>query len=48
MNLAAGHDRDGLVEQIDQGAHHARLGLAAQAEQDEVVLGEDGVNQSAE
>ena len=45
MDLAAGHDRDVLVEQIDQAAQDPALGLAAQAEQDEVVPREDGVDE---
>ena len=45
MNLAAGHDRNLLVEQIDEAAQDAALGLAAQAEQDEVVTREDGVDE---
>ena len=32
------------VEQGGEGAEDARLGLAAEAEEDEVVLGEDGVD----
>ena len=45
VNLAAGHDRNLLVEQIDQAAQDAALRLAAQAEQDEVVPREDGVDE---
>jgi hypothetical protein len=37
VDLAAGHHRDQLVEQRDERAQQARLGLAAQAEQDEVM-----------
>ena len=33
------------VEQGGEGAEDARLGLAAEAEQDEVVAGEDGVDE---
>ena len=45
VDLAARHHRDHLVEQVDQRAHQPRLRLAAQAEQDEVVPGEDGVDE---
>ena len=41
VDLAAGHDRNLFVEQIDQAAQDAALGLAAQAEQDEVVPRQD-------
>ena len=43
VDLAAGDDRDGVVEQVRQLPEHARLGLSAQAEEEHVVLGEDGV-----
>ena len=36
---------NGVVEQVDQGADEPGLGLAAQAEQDEVVLGQDRVDE---
>ena len=45
MDLAAGHDRDLLVEQIDQTAKDAALRLAAQSEQDEIVPRQDGVDE---
>ena len=45
VNLAAGHDRDLLVEQIDQAAQDPAFRLAAQAEQDEVVPREDRVDE---
>jgi hypothetical protein len=45
VHLAPGQHRHLVVQQLDQGAHDARLGLAAQAEQDEVVAGEDGVDE---
>ncbi len=45
VNLAAGHDRNLFVEQIDQRAEDAALGLTAQAEQDEVVAREDRIDQ---
>ena len=45
VDLAARHDRDLVVEQIDQAAQDAALGLAAQSEQDEVVPREDGVDE---
>ena len=43
VDLGAGDDRDGVVEQVDELAEHPRLGLAAQAEEEHVVLGEDRV-----
>ena len=43
VDLRAGDDRHGVVEQVDQLAEHPRLGLAAQAEEEHVVLGEDRV-----
>ena len=45
VNLAAGHDRDLLVEQIDEAAEDPALRLAAQAEQDEVVARQDRVDE---
>ena len=45
MDLAAGHDRNLLVEQIDEAAQDAALRLAAQAEQDEVVARQDRVDE---
>src|SRR5690606_25927939 len=43
VDLAAGDDRHPLVEQPDEGADHAGLRLAALAEEDDVVPGEQGV-----
>ena len=43
VDLRAGDDRDGVVEQVDELAEHPRLGLAAQAQEQHVVLGEDRV-----
>ena len=40
VDLAAGDDRRPLVEQADEGADQAGLALAALAEEDEVVAGE--------
>ena len=45
VDLAAGHDRNLLVEQIDQTAQDAALRLAAQTEQDEVVPRQNRVDQ---
>ena len=45
MDLAARHDRDLLVEQVDERAQDAALRLAAQAEQDEVVPRQDRVDE---
>ena len=45
VDLAARHDRDFVVEQPDQAAEDAALGLAAQPEQDEVVPRKDGVDE---
>ena len=45
VDLAARHHRDLVVEQRDQRAQQARLRLAAQAEQDEVVPRQQGVDQ---
>ena len=42
VDLAAGHDGQPLVEESDQRAHESGLALAALAEQDEVVPGQDG------
>ena len=41
----AGDDRDLVVEQIGQLANDAALCLAAQTEQDDVVLGENGIDE---
>ncbi len=45
VDLAVGNHRNPLVEQRRQRAENARLGLAAQAEQDEVMPREHGVHQ---
>jgi hypothetical protein len=45
VDLAAGHYRDVLVEERHQGAQQSRLRLAAQAEQDEVVLRQERVDE---
>ena len=43
VDLAAGDDRHPLVEEAGERADHARLRLAALAEEDDVVAGEEGV-----
>jgi hypothetical protein len=43
VDLAAGEHGDRVVEQPDQHAGHARLGLAALAQEDQVLAAEDGV-----
>ncbi len=43
VDLGAGQRRDLLVEQLDKQARHARLGLAALAQEDDVLAAEDGV-----
>ena len=43
VDFRAGDDRYGIVEQVNQLAEHARLGLAPQAQEEHVVLGEDRV-----
>ena len=43
VELAAADDREPLVEQADEQPGHPRLGLAALAEEDDVVAGEDRV-----
>ena len=43
VDLAAGDDRDLVVQQVDQGADDAGLRLAALAEEDDVLAGEDRV-----
>ena len=43
VDLAAGDDRHPLVEQADQRADHAGLGLAPLAQEDDVVAGQQGV-----
>ena len=45
VDLAAGDDRHPLVEQTDERAHDARLRLAALAEEDDVVAGEQRVGE---
>ena len=44
VDLDAGEDGHPLVEQLGQQPEDARLGLAAQAEEEQVVLREDGVD----
>src|SRR4029079_13454296 len=41
VELASGDDREPRIEQADEQPRHARLGLAALPEEDEVVAGED-------
>src|ERR1017187_6127600 len=43
VDLAAGDRRDGIVEEGAEASEQAGLGLAALAEEDEVLAGEDGV-----
>ena len=43
VDLRAGDDRHGVVEQVDELAQHPRLGLAAQAQEEHVVPREDRV-----
>ena len=43
VHLAPLHDGDLFVEQLDEGADHARLRLPALAKQDEVLPREDGI-----
>ena len=43
VQLAAGDDWDGVVEQADQRPREPGLGLAALAQEDDVLAGEDGV-----
>src|SRR5206468_5746131 len=45
VNLAPGHDRNLLVEQVDQTSQDAALRLAAETEQDEIVPRKDGVDE---
>ena len=45
VNLAAGNHRDPFVEQIDEAAQNAALGLPAESEQDEIVPGENGIDE---
>ena len=44
VDLDAGEDRDPLVEQVGQQPEDARLRLPAQAEEEQVVLREDAVD----
>jgi hypothetical protein len=44
VDLAAGHRRDPVVQQRGQAAQQPALGLAAQAQQDQVVSREDRVH----
>jgi len=43
VDLRATHDRQPLVEQADQGADQAGLGLAALTQQDDIVARQEGV-----
>ena len=43
VDFRAGDDRYCIVEQVDQLAEHPGLGLAPQAQEEHVVLGEDRV-----
>ena len=45
VNLAAGDDRNLVIQQVGEAAEDAALGLAAQAEQNEVVTRENRVHQ---
>ena len=45
MDLAPGHDRYGVIEQIHERTQDAALGLAAQPEEDEIVARQDGVDE---
>ncbi len=44
VDLAAFHERQHIVQQRGQHAHQARLGLAAQSQQNEIVPRQDGVH----
>ena len=44
VNLAAGYDRYLVVEQVDKCSEDACLCLPAQAQNDEIMLGQDGVH----
>ena len=48
VDLRAGHDRHPLVEEIDEGADDAGLGLPPLAQEDDVVPGQQGVLQLGE
>ena len=43
VNLAAGNLGDGLIQQVDEAADEAGLGLAALTEQDYILTGQKGV-----
>ena len=43
MDLRAHEGRDDFVQEIDEQPRHPRLGLAALAEEHDVLAGEDGV-----
>jgi len=43
VDLAAGNDRHPFIEQTGEATNHARLGLAALAEEDHIVPGEECV-----
>src|SRR6185436_16665753 len=44
IDLAAGHDRDALVQQTGELPENATLGLAAETKQDEMVPRQQGVD----
>ena len=48
VHLAPGDDRDPLIEQTGQLAEDSALGLAPEAQQDEVMPGEQGVHDLGE
>ncbi len=48
VDLAAGDDRNDWVEELDEGPQEPGLGLSAKAEQDEIVPGQDGVDDLGE
>ena len=43
VNLAVGNPGDGFVQQVNQAADEARLGLPPLAQEDDVLPGKDGV-----
>jgi hypothetical protein len=45
VDLAARHDGNAIVEQIGERAQDAALRLAAEAEQNEIVSGQNGVDE---
>ena len=48
VQLGAGDDGRLLVEEVHEGAQDARLRLPAQAEEDQVVPGQDGVHEGGD